>query len=318
MKNSLGLGVVVAAIVGAGAARAQAPLFGNNAATNAPIATAPAAGLTFPTNGSAAPGAPAPQRPGGPEQVAPGLTDYLTYLRPAGCCGPIGGDGPIGFEIFVRPGVSFPTGGSFLARVLDPGFMIQGGARTLFFTPRHDLAWTIELGITTAWWDVHKDEVAVLRNVTRNIPPGRFTPAVQDVIPELPVIPSSLNETYVHLALGHEIYVCGDASCADPDPKWRLGYDLGGRWGSSKLIVVKQRFPEDRGNPNLGLFRHLTDVVGGVFVGLHTDIEVPYKCAMIFAGVRTEIAYIWADLLQPQNNTDLMMINLLFNAGIRF
>lgn len=319
MKDNLGPVVLVAALLGTGVVQAQAPGYagGYGAGNNVPIATAGDGSATLPMpNGN---GDPARQRTGATsmEQSPPGLTDYLSYLRPEGCCGPIGRHGPINCEIFLRPGVSFPTGGSFLAKVLEPGFMIQGGARTLFYNPARDLAWTVELGISSAWYDAGRDQVAILNNIPRLIP-NQFGPPSEDVVPALPVIPSSLNQTYVHLSGGHEIYLWGNGDCGDDNPKWRVGYDLGGRWGSAKLMVGKQRFPEDNDDPNRGLFRHLTDVVGGVFGALHTDLECPYKCAMFQLGLRAEVAHIWADLLQPQNNTDLMMINFLVNFGVRF
>jgi hypothetical protein len=326
MKNSLCPVVVVAALLGPLAVRAQGP---SNARASDPIPSAP----SVPGPGSYEVGphsvtTPTPTGGGAGDAMLsspPGVTDYLSYLRPGGCCGPVGGSGPINCEVFLRPGVSFPIGGSIFGKVMDPGFMIQGGLRTLFFNPAQDLAWTFELGLTSAWYDAHLDQTYYLRNVDRVIRQANGQPRTDDDgvpiferFPLIPVIPSSLNETYVHLSLGHEIYVCGNADCGDDRPKVRLGYDAGGRWGSSKLIASRQRFDGDGGNPNRDLPNHFNDVVGGVFAALHTDYEVPYKCAMIFAGVRTEFSYIWADLLQRQNNTDLMSINVLFNFGCRF
>ncbi|MFO0843500.1 MAG: hypothetical protein U0797_14045 [Gemmataceae bacterium] len=325
MKNSLCPVVVVAALLGPLAVRAQAP---NNAPTADP---APAAGLLPPTStefGRHSIQTPTPSGGGGGDArlpTPPGITDYLGYLRPGGCCGPVGGSGPINFEIVFRPGVSFPMGGSVPGNVMDPGFMIQGGLRTLFFNPAKDLAWTVEVGLTSVWYDAHRDRVVNLTNVDRVIRNANGTvrtnndgAPIFERFPVVPVIPSSLNETYVHLALGHEIYVCGNADCGDDGPKVRVGYDAGGRWGSAKLIAPRQPFIGDNGDPRRDFPNHFNDVVGGLVGALHADYEIPFKCAMIHAGVRTEFSYIWADLLQRQNNTDLMSINLLFNLGCRF
>jgi hypothetical protein len=59
-------------------------------------------------------------------------------------------------------------------------------------------------------------------------------------------------------------------------------------------------------------------VVGGLFLSLHSDVEVPCGCCIFQAGVRAEYGYIWSDILQRHNDTDLESINLLFNAGLRF
>lgn len=334
MKVCLYAGVLAVALLGLSVVRGQAP---NYPAANpgAPIAASPA-------------GLPSGPRPAAGDAPEPGLNDYLTYLRTAGCCGPLGRDGPINSEVFVRNGVSFPIGGSILGRALDPGYMLQGGARVLFFTPRQDLAWTAELGITTTWYDAGRDIIGVMHNVRRPILIHQSannnvqatatdgTPLFETVA-NLPLTTSSVNETYVHLSGGHEIYLLGNADCGDQDPKWRVGYDLGGRWGSAKLVFKEtlSHIPLSQpaidaaiaANPNLQFqtlipgsfpFKHRTDVVGGLFVALHSDVEVPYKSVILYAGVRAEFSYIWADLLQSQNNTDLMSINVLLNLGCRF
>jgi hypothetical protein len=324
MKAYLLRGVMGMALLGLGVVHAQMPNFPVPEPTGSP--------LTPPPQGALQEGL-TPTGPMGGFDA--GISDYLTYRRPQACCGPIGGHGPINCEVFLRPGISIPIGGSLLGQVLDPGFTIQGGARSLFFNPRQDLAWTVELGIATAWYDAGRDRSVDLLNVSRPAL-NRFTnqPATNDdgsplidIIPRLPLTTSSVNQTYVHLSTGHQVYLVGFADTSDADPKWRVGYDIGGRWGSAKLVFnetlrnVPLNPPLDN-RPDLAPgaipFRHRTDVVGGIFGALHTDFELPYKSCILFAGVRTEFAFIWADLLQSQNNTDLMMINVLFNIGCRF
>ncbi len=302
MNKSLYLIVVIAALFGSAMCRAQTPPI-IDGATKDPLQAASTSLV------------PAPN----------GITDYLTYLRPQGCCGPVGAHGPILTEVFFRNGVSFPIGSSIPGEVMAAGYMLQGGGRALFFTPSQERAFTVELGISAVWYDAHVDRIYNMVDVTRvrrnangsivTTPEGI---PVNETFPLLPLIPSSMNVTSVHASLGHELYVLGCADCSDPGAKLRLGYDVGGRWGSSKMIVVKQPFEGDGGNPNRDLFKHRTDVVGGVFLALHSDFEIPYKCAIFFAGVRSEFAYLWNDLLQSHNNTDVMSINLLFNLGCRF
>ena len=71
---------------------------------------------------------------------------WITCDRP-GCCGPVGGNGPIGWELYVRSGVSIPTGSGILQDTLDAGWMTTIGARTLFFNPATTAAWTWDVGL---------------------------------------------------------------------------------------------------------------------------------------------------------------------------
>jgi hypothetical protein len=57
---------------------------------------------------------------------------WITYDRP-GCCGPLGSDGPIGYEGYVRTGVSIPAGNNVLQESLNAGWQTSAGARSLFF-----------------------------------------------------------------------------------------------------------------------------------------------------------------------------------------
>src|SRR5260370_3308024 len=48
----------------------------------------------------------------------PGLSHWITYTNPD-CCGPVGGNGPIGYEVFLRGGLSLPVEGHHSCPVLD-------------------------------------------------------------------------------------------------------------------------------------------------------------------------------------------------------
>src|SRR5713101_4542605 len=82
--------------------------------------------------------APATTRP------PPTLSSWLAYPR-LECCGPIGGDGPIQAELFVRTGPSLPVEGPIFGHVLETGWKVEGGGRSLFFNPTMDAAWNIDL-----------------------------------------------------------------------------------------------------------------------------------------------------------------------------
>ena len=49
---------------------------------------------------------------------------------PAACCGPIGGDGPVGQEVYVRTGPSIPFGKGVLAEALNAGWNVTLGGRS--------------------------------------------------------------------------------------------------------------------------------------------------------------------------------------------
>src|SRR5262249_48141453 len=94
--------------------------------------------------------------PPGAEGVAPkaeapkGLSDWILYTRPE-CCGPIGANGPINTELYIRTGPCLPVGGGIFGHTLKTGWMIDGGGRSLFFNPQLDAAWTIDLGVSNIY-----------------------------------------------------------------------------------------------------------------------------------------------------------------------
>jgi len=295
MNNRYSLSVLAACLLGLNGALAQLPVTPNGQA----IPSAPPSIASSATNA---------YTPGEPMQPSPELNrvqeedrfDYLHYGRPGLCCTPVGKHGPIYSEIFTRHGVSFPLGGNYLGRALQPGYTLQGGGRTLFFDPPMHKATVVELGIASVWWDVAKERAIPVNDVSIPGPSPFDTP-----IPLPFITPSSMNQTWVHASLGHEIYLLGGPSDShNCEPLWRYGYDLGGRWGSAKAIYKE--------------IQHGKDVVGGLFLALHSDYEVPYKSCLLSVGLRGEAAYIWSDIFQRQNNADVFTINLMVNAGVRF
>src|SRR5207247_1486983 len=72
---------------------------------------------------------------------------WITYPR-AGCCGPMGRDGPIMVELFTRTGVELPVEGAIFGHVLQPGWVIEGGGRSIFFNADLDRAWDVDLSLS--------------------------------------------------------------------------------------------------------------------------------------------------------------------------
>jgi hypothetical protein len=221
-----------------------------------------------------------------PLQVAgPGLSRWMTYQRPE-CCGNVGSSGPIGAEIYVLTGLEIPAEGKIFGHVLETGWVVQGGGRTLFFNPAMDRDWNIDLSISNVLNHSQRSDIKVPLNLgtTRNV-------SVRQ-----------MNRTYVNAAFGRDWYFH-----RPPDawiPCWRIGLSGGGRLGSEKL--------------ELNEIVHRHDVIGGMFVVLSSDVEIPCGCCTFLAGMRAEWGYNWSDVLQHQNDSDLQDVNILFTAGVRF
>src|SRR5438552_18503709 len=119
---------LVLAVLGVGTLRAQAP--------SEPLPPVTIDPYRLPEPGAAQGASPEPE---------PGrLSSWITYPR-AGCCGPVGRDGPIMVELFTRTGVELPAEGAIFGHVLQPGWVIEGGGRSIFFNPDLDRAWDVDL-----------------------------------------------------------------------------------------------------------------------------------------------------------------------------
>jgi hypothetical protein len=245
---------------------------------------------------------PADPIPAGPLPGSPlTLSSWILRPRSPGCCGPVGGNGPIDTEIYLRSGLQFPIGGGFMNNVLDVGWTIEGGARVLFFNVEQDAAWVVDMGLTNTNNNA--------RDKTTTVPLFNFpikTSSGSSTLPEFSVSVSSLNRTCVGLSAGREWYLTGNARCDDPrQMTWRVGVDAGGRWGTSKVDTVQTH--------------HFTDTIGEVYVAAHTDVEVPCGChgAVLTFGARIEWSYTFQDILQD-NYTDVEELGVLFTAGLRY
>jgi hypothetical protein len=240
-----------------------------------------------------------PTQPAGPgseaappaAKPAPRLSDWITYTRPCGCCGPIGDDGPIRSELYVRTGPAFLLATDFLSRALQSGWAVQGGGRTLFFNSAGDAAWTGDLSISFMFNHGNGDVMFEFS--------GREVSA------------RALYRTYVNAGFGREWYLHGNAKACG-GWFWRAGADIGGRYGAERLDI--------NDDPNFLGFARRNDTVAGLYLSAHTDLELPCGCCTWVYGLRLEWDYTWSDmLLQPSGKlSDLQDINLLINLGVRF
>ncbi len=309
VKSACLVGLVMT-LAGVSTARAQyANPMGNPAGTSASPSLLPAASVPG-TLSLPADGVPPPSPVDGslsPTPAGPKLSDWILGGRTADCCGQVGGSAPIGTELYLRWGLSLPVGGGFFSHTLSTGWTVQGGWRTLFFDQPGDAAWVVDLGLSdTSHHGQHDDSKAALHNI---ILPNALGTNVQ--VPRVLVTTRHLNRTFLNLGGGREWYLsgsglkpCGGDCAANEGTMCRVGVDVGGRWGSAKL--------------ELNEIKHRTEVLGGVYLAVHSDLEIPWGCCLFVVGARVEWDYIWSDILQRSVDTDLQNVNLLMTLGVRF
>lgn len=252
-----------------------------------------------------------PPPPMTPVLLAPPYSPYINYPRSPCCCGPVGKcGGPLGYDLFIRSGMAFPVGGGIFNKYLHTGWDIEGGARLYLFNPPSTAAWFGSLSISNIFARTgNANQTILLFNVPIHVPsvtPGGISTGATKILPVAPLTVSSLNLTLVSLGGGREYWLHGSANPGQQQHcwNWRAGWEFGGRWGSGEV-----QFNE---------IQHHTDVVGGMYGAIHTDVEWPFRCGIGFAGIRFEYNYIWTSLLQDQNDGDFSSLNLLFQLGVRF
>jgi hypothetical protein len=301
--------VFVFALAGIGTAEAQTPALGTITYGAAPSPLSPG----LPTASLPETAAQAP--------VHNGPSDYILGNK-GDCCGPMGGDGRIDVETFTRLGASMPLDAGYFGKTLGTGWLFEAGGRSLFFNQENDAAWTVELSLANiSNHGQRSDQIAVLHNVA--VPNSQTAIALGGPsavsVPVVPVTVRNLNRTMANLGIGREIYLWGPASKCSGDTvsachgegctsncvadNWRVGFDVGGRWGTEKLELHE--------------LNHFTGVVTGVFVALHTDMEIPCGCCVFQLGARVEWDYTFENIL-PGIDSDLQSLNFMVTMGVRY
>lgn len=223
--------------------------------------------------------------------VLPGGSPIAPYLYPGNdCCGPVGGNGPVGAEVYIRAGVNSPTGTTLLVHNIKEGISGQIGVRTQLFDPPGDAAWVL---------DAH---VMYTRNRGRELDVVTFRTE--------PVAVHMLHRTAVGLGLGRDWFLSRPGFVLDTwDANFRFGIDAGGRWGAGHVdFVTPLEQPE-------GYRRHY-DVFGQAFVGLLATMEVPVGGYLCIFGLRVEGARTYSDLLE--RGSDFYDITTMFTIGVRY
>jgi hypothetical protein len=246
--------------------------------------------------------------PGQPAGLPPGsyAGPYCGGV-PAGCCGPVGGNGPISYELYVRTGPTLVVGGSVpFGDALNYGWNVTGGGRSLFFNQAGDAAWALDIGV--GYTHILGDDETVL-NV---FPRERFVDQNPGTSTTTPV-PSTLRRfqwTTFNYGVGRDWWLNGPgfvgAECS-----WnsRIGLDVGGRWGTAHVDMYPVQIE------NAYLRRH--GITHSVFVGANWNCEVPMGAWILTGGLRTEWGYTWTNIIPP-NDGNIQTVNLLLTFGVRF
>lgn len=294
------LGVVMAGLLSAELTMAQVPMSEEPngllpvQATSPIVYQAPPQTEPSPNPPTPPPDAPIPAVTQPPQNQLPPGTVTSPWNGPGGtgCCGPVGGNGPVMSELFLRSGINLPVAGGIFNNATQAGYVQQFGMRSLFFDPIGSKAWTLEGAI-----------IYMYNNGSR--PDYEY-----DIFGTFAQI-REYHRAGVHLAFGREWYLftpgyqCGK--------NYRAGLDVGGRYGYSR---VNMNVVSDDGATIE--FDRRSDVFGGVFVALHTDVEIPLgPCFTFVTGVRAEWGYNFTDII-PTWDSDLQDVNIMLNFGWKY
>jgi len=210
--------------------------------------------------------------------------------NPAGdCCGPVGANGPVGQEVYVRVGANFPLGNGLLARSLNTGITTQVGGRSQFFDPAGDAAWAVDVHVQFQYNNADSQDVVTFRGE--------------------PVFVRELHRWAFGLGVGRDTFLSGAGFVGGTwDANFRLGWDVGGRWGSGHADLTPLFEPE-------GYRRH-QDVFAQTFAGVMATMEVPVGGWTWIGGGRLEWAYTFSDIIPK--GASFHEINALAVCGVRY
>lgn len=240
----------------------------------------------------------------------PGSYPSPYYVDGPGCCGPLGRNGRVGYEVYSFTGVNIPFGEG-LAERLNAGWTVGMSVRTLFFDVSHTAAWTIDLGgsYTHNWGAGDHDPV----NLFLRSPPqvNQFTGTVTPQ-PDRLVFSAirAVHRSSFNFAIGRDVWLWGSGSTgACTGTNVRVGGWVGGRYGTSHIDV----------NPlnEVDGYARRQNVFHGVVVGAHATVDIPMGGWIFFGGLRTEYGHDWTNLAPPiQGN--IHYVNVQIQAGVRY
>jgi hypothetical protein len=228
-------------------------------------------------------------QPGAGTDVATlsGLSSWMRYARP-NCCGPIGSHGPINTELYIQTGPDLPIGGGKFEHILNTGWDVQGGGRSLFYTADMTGAWTVDINLNYSY--NHGSSF----NSVPIFETNHTTPVQAHLL--------ALHRVDVTSTVGREWYLY--VWPQENGPAWRAGAEIGGGLGSARADFVE--------------VHHRTDVIYRLVIALHTDLEFPHGCCTFLVGARAEWDHDWMDILQSQSNSNIQDANFMLSLGVRY
>jgi len=268
----------------------------------------PATGGTVPAPKAAMPTEAMPSQPYAfPYQAQPGVAEMPwcgASHAGGGCNGPVGANGPIAYELYIRTGPNILAGANAFSKAINNGWTVQGGGRTLFFNNERDAAWVLDLGLGYTRNDGNGLDAPV------NVAPSSLKfGAVGNDAPQ-PFGVRFLNRTSLNYGIGRDWWLNGPGSVGEETfGNWRFGTDVGGRYGTASVGLEPASEP--------GGSHRRQAIFNGVYVGTGLTWEKPFGNATLFGGLRAEWSYNWMNLLPP-NNSDISDVNILMNFGVRF
>jgi hypothetical protein len=247
--------------------------------------------------------------------LAPGGLSTGAYPSPwytdgPGCCGPLGRNGQIAYELHAETGPSLVFGSGEFTDRLKTGWIISGGGRTLFFNPAGSAAWTVDLGLSYTYnrgSSSDFSDVFIRQPATQNATTGAavFHP---DILTTTRI--RGLDRTSFNFAAGRDWFLWGPGNPGG-ESAWniRAGLDVGGRWGTGHVDLV----PNNAANA----YSRRQGVYHGVYVDAHINAEVPVGGWIWVSGFHVQYGYDWSNIIPPLNG-DIQNVNLLVNTGFRF
>ncbi len=246
--------------------------------------------------------------PGQSAYPAGTVTSPWTGNGSPGCCGPVGGHGPLTYELYSYTGPSLVVGGSELSSRLKTGWGIGTGVRTLLFNTEGTRAWAFDLGLNYIY--------------NRGQSDGTFfvaTPRVDSSNPNNPIRLSDgiaeytvrgLHRTRLTFGFGRDWWLRGPGLVnTERGRNFRFGTDIGGSYATSHVDLVPVIDPTN--------YLRRQNVVHGVYIGANVNYEIPVGSWIFFTGLRTQWDYTMTNLVPPQG-ADVHSVNLFFQAGFRF
>jgi hypothetical protein len=233
---------------------------------------------------------------------------------PAGsvCCGPVGANGPLTYELYTRTGPSFVIGGgNVFAGALEFGWNVTGGGRSLFYNQAGDSAWYLDLGLGytyTRGGDRVINVFSPRERISDEGDPNFGQLAGPDEIHPFRV--RALHRTTFNYALGRFWWLNGPGYLpAEADWNSRVGFDVGGRWGTNHVDLEPVAEPTN--------YLRRSGISHGIYVGANWDWERPMGAWVLFGGLRAEWGHNWMNLVPPQDG-NVQDINALLTLGVRF